>query len=187
MREALKSLSQYFAVPQTSKWAIFLPCSSEWLPNARTRIVASEDFYILGILTSRLHRIWMEAQMSTLEDRISYTHNSCFETFPFPENKNSSLINKIRSTMQELHQYRIAQMEKKQWGITNLYNEYFHESTSQLYKLHAKLDKQVMQIYGFSEDDDLLEKLLHLNQAIANPPYVPTYAPLTDEKKDRDY
>ncbi len=172
MREALKNLSQYFAVPQTSKWAIFLPCSSEWLPNARTRIVASEDFYVLGILTSRLHRIWMEAQMSTLEDRISYTHNSCFETFPFPQLNIKDkglkpLVQQIRSTMQELHQYRTEQMEKKQWGITKLYNEYFHEPASQLYNLHAKLDKQVMQLYDFSEDDDLLEKLLHLNQAIA--------------------
>ncbi len=110
--------------------------------------------------------------MSTLEDRISYTHNSCFETFPFPQLNIKDkglkpLAQQIRSTMQELHQYRIEQMEKKQWGITKLYNEYFHEPASQLYKLHAKLDIQVMQIYSFSEDDDLLEKLLHLNQAIA--------------------
>jgi hypothetical protein len=42
-----------------------------------------------------------------------------------------------------------------------------NEPASQLYKLHAKLDKLVMQIYGFSDSDDLLEKLLHLNQAIA--------------------
>jgi len=79
----------------------------------------------------------------------------------------SSLEENIRSTMQELHQYRTEQMESKQWGITKLYNEYFHEPASQLYKLHAKLDKLVMQIYEFTEDDDLLEKLLHLNQEVA--------------------
>ena len=173
MRQALESISQYFAVPQTSKWAIFLPCSIEWLPNARTRIVASEDFYILAILTSRLHRIWMESQMSTLEDRISYTHNTCFETFPFPQfdkispAKPKPKIEKIRATMQELHQYRSQQMETKQWGITKLYNEYFHEPASQLYKLHAKLDKLVMEAYGFSENDDLLSKLLELNLELA--------------------
>ena len=58
-------------------------------------------------------------------------------------------------------------MEEKQWGITTLYNKFFSESASQLYKLHAKLDKLVMQLYGFNDSDDLLEKLLHLNQAIA--------------------
>jgi hypothetical protein len=58
-------------------------------------------------------------------------------------------------------------MEKKQWGITKLYNEYFHEPTSQLHKLHAKLDRLVMQAYGFKPDDDLLEKLLTLNLELA--------------------
>ena len=51
----------------------------------------------------------------------------------------------------------------KQSSIPKLYNEYFHEPTSQLYKLHAKLDAIVLQAYGFKPDDDLLEKLLTLN------------------------
>ncbi|MBC7970705.1 MAG: hypothetical protein H7Z11_11375 [Verrucomicrobia bacterium] len=58
-------------------------------------------------------------------------------------------------------------MERKQWGITKLYNEYFHEPTSQLYKLHAKLDALVLQAYRFTADDDLLEKLLALNLELA--------------------
>ncbi|MBD2090022.1 hypothetical protein H6F67_09170 [Microcoleus sp. FACHB-1515] len=58
-------------------------------------------------------------------------------------------------------------MEKKQWGITKLYNEYFAESTSQLFKLHARLDRLVLQAYGFSASDDILEKLLTLNLELA--------------------
>ena len=58
-------------------------------------------------------------------------------------------------------------MEKKQWGITKLYNEYFAEPTSQLFKLHAQLDRLVFQAYGFSESDDILEKLLTLNIELA--------------------
>jgi type II restriction/modification system DNA methylase subunit YeeA len=167
LRKAIAPLSIYFAVPAHSKWFVFLPCESSWLPNNSVKVVASDDFYILGILTSKVHRFWIKAQSSSLGETTRYTHNTCFETFPFPQNKTSPLTDKIRFTMQELHQYRTEQMESKQWGITKLYNEYFHEPASQLYKLHAKLDKQVMQIYGFSEDDDLLEKLLHLNQEIA--------------------
>jgi hypothetical protein len=56
---------------------------------------------------------------------------------------------------------------RKQWGITKLYNEYFHEPTNQLFKLHAKLDQLVLQAYGFNSDDDLLEKLLTLNLELA--------------------
>ena len=69
--------------------------------------------------------------------------------------------------MNHFTNYRSAQMEKKQWGITKLYNEYFHEPTSQLFKLHAKLDAIVLQAYGFKPDDDLLEKLLTLNLELA--------------------
>jgi hypothetical protein len=167
MRKALVDIAFYFIVPRHSKWSIFLPIQSDWLPADSTTVIASDDFYVLGILTSKVHRIWVIAQISTLKGDTRYTHNTCFETFPFPQNKTSPLVAKIRAAMQELHQYRTEQMESKQWGITKLYNEYFHEPASQLYKLHAKLDKLVMQLYGFSDSDDLLEKLLHLNQAIA--------------------
>jgi len=58
-------------------------------------------------------------------------------------------------------------MEAKQCGITDLYNEFFHEPASQLYKLHAQLDTLVLKAYGFTAKDDLLEKLLALNLELA--------------------
>ncbi|MEP0956158.1 endonuclease domain-containing protein [Microcoleus sp. FACHB-1515] len=85
MKRALALLSCYFAVPEVSKWAIFVPCPPEWLPGNKTKAVASNDFYVFGVLTSNVHRTWMHAQKSTLEDRTAYTHNTCFETFPFPQ------------------------------------------------------------------------------------------------------
>jgi hypothetical protein len=109
----------------------------------------------------------MHAQKSTLEDRIAYTHNTCFETFPFPQALSQTQIEQIRAAAQELHQYRSDQMEKKHWGITALYNKFFNEPASQLYKLHAKLDALVMQAYGFKAKDELLEKLLELNLELA--------------------
>jgi very-short-patch-repair endonuclease/SAM-dependent methyltransferase len=337
MRKALQGLSCYFALPKVAKWVMFTPVDISILPCEANMVIASDDFYILGILTSKLHRLWVKAQSSTLKGDTRYTNTTCFETFPFPaltpqpplprrEGEQDSepisprergrgegkilasenpqiprsegnklagrerqipqvllqrarelrqkqtpaekvlweclrdrrlfeakfrrqhnigqyiadfycheaklvieldgdihqnqqerdgdrdqwmqshgfnvirfsnqaildypeetltqissflpsplgrgaggegLVQQIRAAMQELHQYRTEQMESKQWGITKLYNEYFHEPASQLYKLHAKLDKLVMQIYGFSDSDDLLEKLLHLNQKIS--------------------
>lgn len=178
MKECEKRLplSLYFAVPRVSKWAIFIPFPLNWLAGDKSVVVASDDLYLLGVLTSKVHRTWMNAQKSTLGLTIAYTHNTCFETFPFPQlNPNTknkglkplALPQQIRVTMQELHQYRSQQMETKQWGITKLYNEYFHEPASQLHKLHAKLDKLVMEAYGFSENDDLLSKLLELNLQLA--------------------
>ncbi|MFN7215648.1 DNA methyltransferase [Microcystis sp.] len=167
MRTAIEPLACYFTIPRHSKWFIFLPAKKEWLPADSTTVVASDDFYILGILTSNIHRIWIKAQSSTLEDRTRYTHNTCFETFPFPQKPSQELVEKIRQTAGELHEYRSQQMEKKQWGITKLYNQFFNEPSSQLYQIHQKLDKLVMEAYHFQTDDDILEKLLTLNLELA--------------------
>jgi hypothetical protein len=63
----------------------------------------------------------------------------------------------IRTTTQQLHDYRSQQMERKQWGITKLYNEYFHEPISQLATLHGQLDAIVLEAYGWNATDDLLK------------------------------
>jgi type II restriction/modification system DNA methylase subunit YeeA len=167
MRKAIASLSCYFNIPRHSKWFTFIPAQPSWLPSDSTTVVASDDFYILGILTSQVHRLWVKAQSSTLKGDTRYTHNTCFETFPFPQNPPEKLVEQIRATTHDLHNYRTEQMEKKQWGITQLYNKFFDEPSSQLYKLHAKLNQLVMQAYGFSPDDDILERLLALNLELA--------------------
>jgi len=174
MRKALVGLKFYFALPKIAKWVMFTPVDISILPCEANMVVTSDDFYVLGILTSKVHRLWVGAQSSTLKGDTRYTNTTCFETFPFPQidtntsTKAKQTIEKIRAAMQELHQYRSQQMEKKQCGITKLYNELFHEPASQLYKLHAKLDQLVMQAYGFSEDDDILSKLLELNMELGD-------------------
>lgn len=167
MRKAIATLSYYFTVPRVSKWAIFIPAPLNWLPGDLNVVVALDDFYILGILTSKIHRIWVHAQSSTLKGDTRYTHNTCFETFPFPQTPDSKQVTSIREITQKLHDYRTQQMESKQWGITQLYNKFFAEPTSQLSKLHAELDTQVMQAYRFKPTDDILEKLLQLNGELA--------------------
>ncbi|MEA5515916.1 DNA methyltransferase [Nodularia sp. UHCC 0506] len=167
MRKALKSLECYFAIPKISKWVVFIPVDISILPCEANMVIASDDFYILGILTSKIHRLWVKAQSSTLKGDTRYTNTTCFETFPFPQTPDAKLVQQIRAKAEELHQYRTQQMESKQWGITTLYNKFFNEPSSQLYKLHEQLDKLVMQAYNFKTKDDILEKLLTLNLELA--------------------
>ncbi|MFM6846346.1 MAG: type IIL restriction-modification enzyme MmeI, partial [Dolichospermum sp.] len=148
-------------------WAIFIPAPLNWLPGDLNIVIASDDFYVLGILTSNVHRVWVKAQSSTLEDRTRYTNTTCFETFPFPQTADIKIVQQIRTKTEELHEYRSQQMETKQWGITTLYNKFFTEPSSQLYKLHQQLDKLVMSVYQFNPEDDILEKLLTLNLELA--------------------
>jgi hypothetical protein len=77
-------------------------------------------------------------------------------------------------------------MQAKNWGITQLYNRMTEEPGSsvgkQLAKLHQQLDKLVLAAYRFSPNDDPLEKLLELNQHLAdretqNQPIIGPWAP----------
>jgi hypothetical protein len=168
MREALEPLSRFFAVPEVSKWAIFLPCQPNWLCGNKNKVVASDDDYVLALLTSSVHRTWMHAQKGTLEDRTAYTHDSCFETFPFPQIVAPELVEKIRQAMANLNDYRNEVMVARNWGITDLYNAYFHEPASRLAKLHQALDALVLNAYGWKASEDILSNLLDLNLELAD-------------------
>ena len=168
MRKALTGLSCYFAIPKVAKYVVFSPVDIAILPCEANMVIASDDYYILGILNSKIHRLWVKAQSSTLKRDTRYTNTTCFETFPFPQNCSQKIVQKIRNKTIELHEYRTNQMEKRQWGITQLYNEYFHEPASKLYQIHQQLDDLVMKAYNFKSDDDILSKLLELNLQLAD-------------------
>jgi hypothetical protein len=168
MRLAIAPLDFCFAVPRVSKWAIFVSFHKDWLPGDLNVIVASEDLYVLGLLTSDTHRQWMHAQKSTLEDRTRYTHHSIFETFPFPQHVSQDLVEKIRLSMTTLNDYRNEVMVAKNSGITDLYNAYFDEPASRLAKLHQALDALVLKAYGWKASEDILSNLLDLNLELAD-------------------
>jgi hypothetical protein len=163
MRAAIEPLQSYFAVPRVSKWAIFIPFQKCWLPGDLNVVLASNDAFILGLVTSTVHRQWMQAQKSTLKADIRYSHDTIFETFPFPQVVAPELVQKIREAMTALIVYRNEVMVTRNWGITNLYNAYFHEPASQLAKLHQGLDALVLNAYGWKASDDILSNLLDLN------------------------
>jgi hypothetical protein len=188
MRAAIQSLSGYFAVPRVSKWAVFIPVQQHWLPGEKNVVLGSDDFYVLGLLTSSLHRQWMHAQKGTLKGDIAYTHDTCFETFPFPQVVTADLADKIRQAMTALKTYRNNLMLERTWGITDVYNAYFDEPASQLSKLHQALDALVLKAYGWSSKDDILSSLLDLNLELAEReaageevagPWVPGATPLS--------
>jgi len=58
-------------------------------------------------------------------------------------------------------------MVAKNWGITDLYNAYFHEPASQLAMHHQALDALVLKAYGWKASEDILSNLLDLNLELA--------------------
>ena len=165
MRNALKGLKCYFALPKVAKYTLFQAIDIKILPCEAIMVVASDDFFILGILNSKVHLDWVEAQRSTLEDRTRYTNTTCFETFPFPQKPIEKHKEEVRKVMGELETFRVDLAKSRDKKITDIYNEFLTEPTSQLYKLHRQLDKAVVAAYGWKyiESEDYKEKLLALN------------------------
>lgn len=150
MKSSIVGLDRYIAMPGVSKWTIPVIVPSHWRAYVNsTFVIASEDYFLLGMLTSKLHRDWVLAQSSTLKGDTRYTNTTCFETFPFLWSIDEKQKNRIRQIMNELDDYRIKVMNQNEYGITKLYNQFFLEPTSQLYKLHEELNKASCELYGF--------------------------------------
>ena len=166
MRKALKDLKSYFCLPKIAKYTCFRAIDISILPCEANMVIASDDFFVLGVLNSKLHLDWVSAQRSTLEDRTRYTNTTCFETFPFPCNAKESDKEKVREIMKELETFRTEEAVSRKCTITVLYNKFFKEPSGNLSKLHRKLDKAVCDCYGwkYSETGSCNENLFLLNR-----------------------
>ena len=177
MREAIQANGGAFCFPRHSKWFIPLITDPLYLPGDSTTVIASSDLYILAVLSSSPHREWVNAQASTLKADIRYTHTSCFETFPFPQQADHAVVSALRRVMAELNTFRNETMTRRNCGITDLYNSYLArperrglvdlEPASQLAKLHRALDALVLKAYGWKASEDILSNLLDLNLELA--------------------
>lgn len=167
MRKAVEGISEMLVIPCHSKWVVPVRASTSALGNNSVVVAACSDFYVQGILSSKVHRDWVAATASSLQERTRYTPSTVFETFPFPQQVTIQQAEAIRRQMIELNDYRNSWMDENQKGITDLYNRYFDEPASRLRKLHDALDALVFKAYGWGAKVDILSNLLILNQELA--------------------
>lgn len=87
MFTALNSLQRYISIPRHAKHYLCVWTSKAVTPGDATVVVARDDETFIGILQSRIHKVWALRQGSSLGvgNDPRYTPTSCFETFPFPE------------------------------------------------------------------------------------------------------
>src|SRR5699024_3053539 len=56
-RTAVSTLESYIAVPRTAKWFSFNRVKSETIPDTSVVAIAVDDFQVLGVLESTLHKM----------------------------------------------------------------------------------------------------------------------------------
>lgn len=192
IRLALQGLNRYIATVETAKHRIFVFLGSDVVPDNMLVVVALDDAYFLGLLSSKLHVTWALASGGTLEDRPRYNKTVCFDPFPFPD-PTPEQKQKIRKLGERLDAHRKrVQAQHPDVTITGMYNlleklrkgEAFTERdrayndkalVSTLKQIHDELDAAVLDAYGWQDlkDDQgrmkdgineiILERLVALN------------------------
>jgi hypothetical protein len=105
-------------------------------------------------LQSRPHEIWARFFGSSLEDRLRYTPSDCFETFPFPDSRETHPA--LEATGKAYYEFRATLMVRNNEGLTKTYNR-FHDpdeldpDIEKLRDLHAAMDRAVLDVYGWSD------------------------------------
>jgi len=172
MRRALGPLYRSIATPTVGKHRVFVWLGSETLPDHQLIVIAREDDYTFGVVHSRVHELWargMGTQLREVESGFRYTPTTTFETFPFPRptpNQKAAIeaaarrLNELREGW--LNPQGIPEAELAKRTLTNLYNT----RPSWLVQIHERLDRAVLDAYGWPHDivdGDLLSGLFMLN------------------------
>ena len=168
--------------PDTSEFKPFFFLSTDVAPSFQLRVIASDDPFHLGVLSSRIHRTWAfaaGAKMGVGNDP-RYLNTLCFDPFPFPEATDGQReeIGRLGEAIDQHRWDAVARdprlaagrlysiIKRVQFGFTLEDDEradYELGACATLADLHAGLDHAVANAYGWSPDlqrDALLGQLV---------------------------
>ena len=84
LREALKGMTRYVATTETSKYRVFQFVPGHAAPDHMVVAIASDDAFLLGVLSSSIHVTWALAAGGRMGVRHTPRYNKklCFDPFP---------------------------------------------------------------------------------------------------------
>ncbi|TWB14175.1 type II restriction/modification system DNA methylase subunit YeeA [Nitrospirillum amazonense] len=186
LRNGIKNLRRYISTVETAKHRVFVFLDASVLPDNKLLNVASDDAFILGVLSSRIHVVWALAAGGHLgqgNDPV-YVKTRCFDPFPFPDCDHTTR-QRIRDVAEQIDRHRWRQKAlHPDLTLTGMYNvveairsgrplddnlRKLNEQAlgSTLVDLHDQLDRVVAAAYGWPRDLDdeaILERLVVLNR-----------------------
>ena len=164
---ALGPLTRYIGTCQVSKHRCFQYIDADNAPDVTVVAFCREDDYFLGILESRIHKVWAAAIGTQLREKESarrYIISECFEKFPFPtptESQRQAVAQAARR-LDEQRRNVCRPNGSYRRSMTALYNE----NPPWLRTAHAELDAAAADAYGWPvdlADEELLRRLVRLN------------------------
>lgn len=189
LRPALACLRRYIAIVETATHHIFQLVSNNILADNKIIVIACEDLFVFGVLSSRLHTDWAlitGGWMGFGNDPV-YVKSKVFDPFPFPD-ATAAQRAAIAAIAEELDlTRRVALDENAGLTMTGLYNlvapiragtaltaEQEAAATRArariVAKLHDDLDAVVSAAYGWPHPlpaAEIVARLVALNRARA--------------------
>ena len=154
LQQAVRGLDRELVISEVGQHMAFAFLANRVVFSHTLKIFPFDTHAAFCALQSRPHEIWARFFGSSLEDRLRYTPSDCFETFPFPENWETHTA--LESTGKAYYDFRAALMVENDEGMTKTYNR-FHDPDerdpriAELRRLHAAMDRAVLDAYGWDD------------------------------------
>lgn len=173
MRKALAPLDRYIVCTLTGKRFLTAWQTGETCPSNAVGVIAAQDDFAMGVMSSRAHDAWAWSWSSTMKSDLRYTPTSTFLTFPFPTPEDVDVRERVASASRALHTLRSEISRERGIGLTKLYNLYGEGAFGELHSRHLELDRATAAAYGWPEanaqdPDSLVAGLRVLNEAIVS-------------------
>ncbi|RBP32793.1 GreA/GreB family transcription elongation factor [Oceanihabitans sediminis] len=143
-------------VCRVTKHLCFSVFPKNYVYDVGTNTILLNRLSKFSILHSSLHESWARKYGSSLETRLRYTSEDCFETYPFPNEDNNVDI-KLEKLGANFLDYRKQLMIKINLGLTKTYNQLHNKelvgSVEQLSfkQFQKKYGKETWNLYNHLE------------------------------------
>jgi len=123
LRAAVSNLERFIVTVENSPNRYFTFVTSDVLPDQKLRVIASDDAFVLGVLSTRIHEIHAMRAGGRHGVRNTPVYNTrCLITFPFPLCGEAEKA-RIRAVAEELDAHRKrVQAQHPGLTLTGMYN-----------------------------------------------------------------
>ncbi len=165
---AIAGIPRYIACSRTTRRPIFEFVDSKVHPDTKLTVFSLCDDYSFGVIQSLTHWEWANSRGGTLKGDFSYTSESVFDSYPWPQSPTLSQARRIAEAGVSLRQLRLKIMSETGWSLRDLYRTLDEPGQSSFRSTLETLDAAVRTAYGMKAKDDPLAFLLALNAELAD-------------------